>query len=144
MSNGLWFLGVLITVILLAVIVFLLNKVRHTNKLKEKAEEALETLELKMNSLRLETLEAKLNPHLFKNILNSIQSHTYQAYYTVDKLSNVLNYVLYETNKKAVSLKDEIAFSKDLIEINKVKLSPLFDLKLKLTSTKKTAYMKRI
>ena len=131
MSNGLWFLWVLITVLLLAVIVFLLNKMRHTNKLKEKAEEALETLELKMNSLRLETLEAKLNPHLFKNILNSIQSHTYQAYYTVDKLSNVLNYVLYETNKKAVSLKDEIAFSKDLIEINKVKLSPLFDLRIK-------------
>ena len=73
MSNGLWFLWVLITVLLLAVIVFLLNKMRHTNKLKEKAEEALETLELKMNSLRLETLEAKLNPHLFKNILNSIQ-----------------------------------------------------------------------
>ena len=76
MSNGLWFLWVLITVLLLAVIVFLLNKMRHTNKLKEKAEEALETLELKMNSLRLETLEAKLNPHLFKNILNSIQSRT--------------------------------------------------------------------
>lgn len=137
MSNGLWFLGVLITVILLAVIVFLLNKMRHTNKLKEKAEEALETLELKMNSLRLETLEAKLNPHLFKNILNSIQSHTYQAYYTVDKLSNVLNYVLYETNKKAVSLKDEIAFSKDLIEINKVKLSPLFDLRIKINIDEK-------
>ena len=42
MSNGLWFLWVLITVLLLAVIVFLLNKMRHTNKLKEKAEEALE------------------------------------------------------------------------------------------------------
>ena len=48
-----------------------------------------------------------------------------------------MNYVLYETNKKAVSLKDEIAFSKDLIEINKVKLSPLFDLKIKINIDEK-------
>lgn len=137
MSNLLDFFVFLIIVILLSIIIFLLYKIRKTKKVKQIAEEKLEVLELKMTSLRLETLEAKLNPHLFKNILNSIQSHTYQAYYTVDKLSNVLNYLLYETKNKFVSLKEEIAFSKDLIEINKVKLSPLFDLRVKINIDEK-------
>lgn len=132
MSNWFWAFLVLLVVVLLGIIVFLWNKLKKTEKLRKETQEEFETLELKVNHLRLETLEAKLNPHLFKNILNSIQSHTYQAYYTVDKLSNVLNYILYETQKKSVSLKEEIEFAKDLIEINKVKLSPLFDLRVKV------------
>lgn len=132
MSNWFWAFLVLLVVMLLGIIVFLWDKLKKTEKLRKETEEEFEALELKVNHLRLETLEAKLNPHLFKNILNSIQSHTYQAYYTVDKLSNVLNYILYETQKKSVSLKEEIEFAKDLIEINKVKLSPLFDLRVKV------------
>lgn len=130
-----WFLGFsgVITLVLFGVIVVLWIKLKKSEKSRKKTAEEFEVLELKVNNLRLETLESKLNPHLFKNILNSIQSHVYQAYYTVDKLSNVLNYVLYETQKKSVSLKEEIDFAKDLIEINKVKLSPLFDLRVKIS-----------
>ncbi|WP_264432732.1 histidine kinase [Flavobacterium agricola] len=76
-------------------------------------------------------VENKLNPHLFKNILNSIQSHAYQSYYTIDKLANVLDYVLYETNNQFVTPYHEMEFAKNFIEINKIKLSPLFDLKSK-------------
>ena len=43
----------------------------------------------RINPLQLEVLEAKLNPHLFKNILNSIQSHAYKTYFAIDRLSNV-------------------------------------------------------
>lgn len=132
MSNWFWAFLILLLMVLLGLIVFLWYKLQKSRKLQSKIEEQFETLELKVNHLRLETLEAKLNPHLFKNILNSIQSHAYQAYYTIDKLSNVLNYILYETQKKSVSLKEEVEFSKDLIEINKVKLSPLFDLRVKV------------
>lgn len=137
MYNWFWIIGISTTIVLLSIILILFYKLQKSERLKQKAEEQFETLELKIQNLRLETLEAKLNPHLFKNILNSIQSHTYQAYYTVDKLSNVLNYVLYETKNKFVSLKEEIDFSKDLIEINKVKLSPLFDLRVKINIDEK-------
>ena len=116
---------------------YLINSLKTEKRLNNLQTQRMDNLSTKVDELKLENYEAKLNPHLFKNILNSIQSHTYQAYYTVDKLSNVLNYVLYETNKKAVSLKDEIAFSKDLIEINKVKLSPLFDLRIKINIDEK-------
>ena len=81
--------------------------------------------------MQLEKLESKLNPHLFKNILNSIQSHAYQTYFALDKLANVLDYILYDSRKKYVTPKEEIEFALNLIEINKIKISPLFELKVK-------------
>jgi LytS/YehU family sensor histidine kinase len=88
-------------------------------------------LELKIHSLELDTIKYKLNPHLFKNTLNSIQSHAYQTYYALDKLSNVLDFILYESERKFVTLKEEIEFALSLIEINRLKISPLFDLSIK-------------
>lgn len=88
-------------------------------------------LEGKVNGLQLETLESKLNPHLLRNILNSIQSHAYQTYFSLHKLSNVLDYLLYETRNRYVTPKEEIEFALNLIEINKIKVSPLFELKVK-------------
>jgi len=88
-------------------------------------------LEGKISSIELDDIKYKMNPHLFKNILNSIQSHAYQTYFSLDKLSNVLDYILYETDKKYVTIKEEMEFSISLIEINKLKLSPLFDLQIK-------------
>jgi len=89
-------------------------------------------LETKFNEIQLDSLDSRLNPHLFKNILNSVQSHAYQTYFALDKLSNVLDYILYDSRKKFVTPKQEVEFALNLIEINKIKLSPLFDLKVKL------------
>lgn len=88
-------------------------------------------LEMKVDGLQLDTLESRLNPHLFKNILNSIQSHAYQTYFALDKLANVLDYILYDSQQKLVTPKQEIEFALNLIEINKIKISPLFELKVK-------------
>lgn len=90
-----------------------------------------DSLEARLNDLQLENLESRLNPHLFKNILNSIQSHAYQTYFALDKMANVLDYILYESRKKFVSAQEEIDFALNLIEINKIKVSPLFDLRVK-------------
>jgi LytS/YehU family sensor histidine kinase len=80
---------------------------------------------------KLTSLETTLNPHLFKNVLNSIQSHAYQTYFALDKLANVLDYILYDSRQPFVTPKDEITFMQNLIEINKIKLSPLFELHVK-------------
>jgi sensor histidine kinase YesM len=88
-------------------------------------------LEGKLNAIELDSIKYKINPHLFKNILNSIQSHAYQTYFSLDKLGNVLDYILYETDKEYVSVKEELEFALNLIEINRLKLSPLFDLQVK-------------
>ncbi len=102
-----------------------------TERVKKELETRFLEMENKANSLHLQTLEARLNPHLFKNILNSIQSHAYQTYFAMDKLSNVLDYILYESQKRFVSPKEEIEFALNLIEINRIKISPLFSFTIK-------------
>ena len=91
----------------------------------------IKKLQTRQTANQLQLLESTLNPHLFKNALNSIQSHAYQTYYALDKLANVLDYILYDSRQPFVSLKEEIDFALNLIEINKIKLSPLFDLNIK-------------
>lgn len=123
------FLG---SIVLLAFyIVYLWLKAKKLKQEHQKLQADFTILETKINSLELEGIKYKINPHLFKNVLNSIQSHAYQTYFSLDKLSNVLDYILYETDKQFVSVKEEIDFALNLIEINKLKLSPLFDIKIK-------------
>jgi LytS/YehU family sensor histidine kinase len=130
-NNVVIYIFLLIILILIIVLSYLVYQLIQSGKAKKNAEEKFYLLEMKVNDLQLETLESKLNPHLFKNILNSIQSHAYQTYFALDKLANVLDYILYESQKKFVSPKEEIEFALNLIEINKIKVSPLFELKVK-------------
>lgn len=115
----------------LLVMLWLIYKMQHMRKEKKDLETRYVEMESKVNPLQLQTLEARLNPHLFKNILNSIQSHAYQTYFAMDKLSNVLDYILYESQNRFVSPDEEIEFAFNLIEINKIKLSPLFSINIK-------------
>lgn len=109
-------------------VIFLFYK---SNQKTKDLERQFYEYEKRVNSIQLENLESKLNPHLFKNILNTIQSHAYQTYMALDKLANVLDYILYESKKKYVTPREEIEFAMSLIEINKIKVSPLFELKIK-------------
>ncbi len=130
-SSYIFWVATIIVAILLGIIIYLLVKLSRSNKQKNDIEARFQQVESQVNSLQLETLESRLNPHLFKNILNSIQSHAYQTYFALDKLGNVLDYILYESRKKLVTPKAEIDFALSLIEINKIKVSPLFELNVK-------------
>ncbi len=125
-----FFPWIIVTVLLLTCSVLLWQFFSLKQK-KIKAEEKWQALQVKVNDLQLVTLESRLNPHLFKNILNSIQSHAYQTYFALDKMAGVLDYILYESRKKLVAPKEEIEFALNLIEINKIKVSPLFELKVR-------------
>lgn len=124
---------VIISCILPSFIIIYILWLKNTSLKKEQdhASKKMNELESKLNSYELRNIDSRLNPHLLRNILNSIQSHAYQTYYSIDKLSNVLDYFLYESRKNFVSPKEEIEFTKNLIEINKIKLSPLFELNVK-------------
>ncbi|MCE3294874.1 MAG: histidine kinase [Crocinitomicaceae bacterium] len=129
-QTGLLILGFL-ALILAGVAVYLSRKLQQVKEENREGENRFHRLEEKVGKLELQSLESKLNPHLFKNILNSIQSHAFQTYHALDKLANVLDYILYESRGKFVTPKAEIEFSLNLIEINKIKISPLFQLKVK-------------
>lgn len=121
----------LIHLAMLVGLVWMFIRLRRSLRAKRETDQKFKLLESKIDSLQLENLESRLNPHLFKNILNSIQSHAYQTYFALDKLANVLDYILYESRNKFVTPKEEIEFALNLIEINKIKVSPLFELKVK-------------
>ena len=122
-----WILVIIIAA-LLGVIFWLLNRKKDPDPSLQRRQEDLEA---KVRSLELESIKSKLNPHLFKNTLNAIQSHAYQTYYALDKLSNVLDFILYESDRPFVTPREEVEFALSLIEINRLKVSPLFDLRVK-------------
>lgn len=132
MLNLYLFVAISVIVLLIVSNVLLYLKFKKNDNKRKFIETDYQKLEEKYNGLKLESLESRLNPHLFKNILNSIQSYAYQTYFSLDKLANVLDYILYESRNGFVSPKDEINFALNLIEINKIKVSPLFELKLKV------------
>ncbi|MGJ1430017.1 sensor histidine kinase [Sphingobacterium spiritivorum] len=120
-----------VILVLIAAIVMLIIYNKRQQEHTKAIEQRYRDLEKKVDGFQLKNLEAKLQPHLFKNILNSVQSHAYQTYYTLDKLATVLDYVLYEARDEFVSVRREIDFAKSLIDINKIKVSPLFEIKVK-------------
>ncbi|SHL60415.1 histidine kinase [Chryseobacterium polytrichastri] len=125
------FIGVFAIFVFLTMSIYLFSQ---NQKFKQRNTKLLETnklIEQRLNEVQLEHIGTKLNPHLFKNILNSVQSHAYQTYMSLDKLANVLDYILYESNNKFVSPKEELTFALSLIEINKIKINPLFDFRIK-------------
>lgn len=124
---------ILVIIILIAVIGGLTYLLFQYNKQRVLFEKEKHLFDSKLRYLQLETLESRLDPHLFKNILNSIQSHAYQTYYALDKMAGVLDYILYDSQKKFVSLKEELEFSTRLIDINKIKLNPLFRLDVRIS-----------
>ena len=125
------FFGVFAIFAFLAVCIYFFSQ---NQRLKIKNIQVIENaklLEKRLNEVQLEQIGTKLNPHLFKNILNSVQSHAYQTYMSLDKLANVLDYILYESNRRFVSPKEELDFAMSLIEINRIKINPLFDFRIK-------------
>ncbi|WP_353959597.1 sensor histidine kinase [Echinicola jeungdonensis] len=75
----------------------------------------------------LSYLKAQINPHFFFNTLNNIYSLTNidveRAQTALHKLSRLMRYVLYETEKGQTLLSREIDFIKDYIELMKLRIS---------------------
>lgn len=122
---------VILVIGLVSVIIYLCIRLKKTEQKQKELEGRIQMVRSGSDNIHLNTIEAVLNPHLFKNILNSVQSHAYQTYFTLDKLANILDYILYESKNQFVTPREEIDFAKDLIEVNKIKLSPLFELTIK-------------
>jgi LytS/YehU family sensor histidine kinase len=73
----------------------------------------------------LKALKAQVNPHFLFNSLNSIYAlalkKSNQTPEVILKLSSVLRYMIYESNEQGVSLKKEIDFIKDYIDLQKLR-----------------------
>ncbi|GGZ31001.1 histidine kinase [Echinicola pacifica] len=84
----------------------------------------------------LNYLKAQINPHFFFNTLNNIYSLTSidveRARTALHKLSRMMRYVLYETEKDQTLLSKEIGFVKDFISLMRLRISDKVQIDLQI------------
>ena len=94
------------------------------SKNKELENKILET-QLQLKDQELQYLKKQIHPHFLFNTLNTIYGFALkQSKNTPDiilKLSNLLDYILYQVNKPKVSLKEEILHVKEYIDLEKIR-----------------------
>lgn len=98
----------------------LIEKVRKDEKIRKELEKE------KLNS-ELAFLKNQISPHFFFNTLNNIYSlisiNTEDAQESILKLSKLMRYLLYETERGTISLSEELAFLENYIDLMKLKLN---------------------
>ena len=76
---------------------------------------------------QLQLLKYKINPHFLFNTLNNIDSlitdDAEKASYSLNKLSEMMRYMIYESERNAVPLKDEVNYIENYIHLQKIRNS---------------------
>ena len=82
-------------------------------------------LKTEKTTAELAFLKSQLSPHFLFNILNNIYVLTYQksdnAPAAMLKLSEIMRYMLYESNETTVDLEREVTYLQNLIELQKMR-----------------------
>ncbi|MBN1250562.1 MAG: histidine kinase [Bacteroidales bacterium] len=126
MSRNYIFILILVylVVIIISFVSLLNNNFKTLSKNKELENKILET-QLQSIEQELGYLKRQIHPHFLFNTLNTIYGFALkQSKKTPElilKLSNLLDYILYQANKPKVSLKEEILHIKEYIELEKIR-----------------------
>lgn len=95
-------------------------------------EKQLREIEKEKFSAELGLLKAQINPHFFFNTLNSLYALTLkqstQASKVVLRLSDLMHYMLYDSNANKVLLKDEIKYLENYISIEQMRFGERIEL----------------
>ncbi len=122
------FAFVLILVYLVVGVVSFISLLNHNfnavSRNRELENKILDT-QLQMKEQELQYLKKQIHPHFLFNTLNTIYGfalkQSKQTPEIILKLSNLLDYILYQVNKPRVSLKEEILHVKEYIELEKIR-----------------------
>ncbi|QOD60521.1 histidine kinase [Polaribacter haliotis] len=117
-------LGIYMVVLVVIAIGLVLSSYKSTLKNEDLKTKFLETkLQLKEQELRF--LKMQIQPHFLFNTLNTIYGLAIQKHENAPemilKLSNLLDYILYQVDKPKVFLMDEIAHLEDYISLEKMR-----------------------
>ncbi|MFB6318389.1 sensor histidine kinase [Saccharicrinis sp. FJH54] len=128
------FTFVLILVYLVTGLVASANIVSRNSKmaaLNKELENKILNTQLQLKEQELSYLKQQIQPHFLFNTLNTIYGFAIkQSTQTPDiilKLSNLLDYILYQVNKPAVRLKDEIEHIREYIELEEIRFSDVLE-----------------
>ncbi|MFI5162195.1 MAG: sensor histidine kinase [Sphingobacteriales bacterium] len=101
--------------------------------LNERVQRDLENQRL---SAELAFLKSQINPHFLFNSLNSIYSLAYQKSDTTPeailKLSEIMRYMLYESNDNKVELEKELQYLQNYIDLQKIRFGSKAFVELKI------------
>lgn len=92
----------------------------------------MKSLESKKAKAELSLLKSQINPHFFFNTLNNLYGLTVEksddAPNVVLKLSDMMRYTIYMGKEDLVSLKDEIDYLQNYIELHKIRYQKKVDI----------------
>lgn len=126
LSRSLLFIMVVVYLVVLLVSAFTLLKCNYSSvaKNKELKNKILEA-QLKLKEQELHYLKSQVHPHFLFNTLNTMYGYAIkksdQTPDMILKLSNLLDYLLYQVDKPMVSLADEVEHIKDYIALEQIR-----------------------
>lgn len=98
----------------------------------------IKELERENLNSQLEYLKYQINPHFFMNTLNNIHAlvdiDPEQAKYTIEVLSKLMRYVLYEGNKSMAPLQKELAFISHYVDLMRIRYTDKVRISVSLPS----------
>lgn len=89
-------------------------------------------LELRLSELKMQALQAQLEPHFLFNALNSISSlvriaDKKQALKAIRQLSDLLRFAVAASPRKLVNFKEELQFTRDYIDLQRLRFGQRLD-----------------
>jgi len=134
------FAGAIITIIFGQFGTLLRAFVDWFNNQKKNAE-----LEKQALKTELEFLKSQINPHFMFNTLSNIDTLIFEdqnkASTSLLKLSELFRYMVYETNKDKVLLKDEITYLENLISLQRMRLDNASSISFTITGKPDNIYI---
>lgn len=92
-----------------------------------KSEKQREQLKLANLNAELKFLKSQINPHFLFNSLNTIYSLAHrrspETEHALVKLSNILRYMIYQSNEDKVQLSSELRYLQDYIDIQRLRMT---------------------
>jgi LytS/YehU family sensor histidine kinase len=125
MSDNSELLLVVLSLSLMIPVIYLLNA---------KYKQGQEIIQLNEESLKseLSLLKSQINPHFFFNTLNNLYGlaveKSEKTQDVIYKLSEMMRFTIYDGRKDSVSVKDEIRYLENFIELHKIRYQDRIDI----------------
>ena len=126
MVKNFFFILILVYLVVgLVSLISILNRSFRTEKRNKDLQNKMLTAQLQLKEQELHYLKKQIHPHFLFNTLNTIyglalkqSNHTPEV---ILKLSNLLDYILYQVEKPRVSLREEVLHIQEYIELERIR-----------------------
>lgn len=102
-----------------------------------KSEQQKEALKVANLQSELRFLRSQINPHFLFNSLNTVYSLAHrrspETEHALVKLSNILRYMIYQSNEDKVLLSNEIRYLEDFIDMQRLRLASTVPVEVEIT-----------